>query len=48
MNYPRLGLAALGGTVASFDFGFLVLWLVPALFKEAHKYPPSRARPPST
>lgn len=48
MNYPRPGLAALGGTVASFDFGFLVLWLVPALFKEAHKYPPSRARPKST
>ena len=39
MNYPRLGLAALGGTVASFAFGFLVLWLVPALFDEAHKYP---------
>ena len=39
MNYPRLGLAALGGTVASFGFGFLVLWLVPALFEEARKYP---------
>lgn len=39
MNYPRLGLAALGGTVASFAVGFLVLWLVPALFEEAHKYP---------
>ena len=39
MNYSRLGLAALGGTVASFAFGFLVLWLVPALFEEAHKYP---------
>ena len=39
MNYPRLGLAALGGTVASFAFGFLVLWLVPALFDEARKYP---------
>lgn len=39
MNYPRLGLAALGGTVASFAFGFLVLWLVPALINEAHKYP---------
>jgi hypothetical protein len=39
MNYSRLGLAALGGTVASFAFGFLVLWLVPALFNEAHKYP---------
>jgi hypothetical protein len=39
MNYLSLGLAALGGTVASFAFGFLVLWLVPALIKEAHKYP---------
>ena len=39
MNYSRLGLAALGGTVASFVFGFLVLWLVPALIKEGHKYP---------
>ena len=39
MNYPRLGLAALGGTVASFAFGFLVLVLVPALMDEANKYP---------
>jgi len=39
MNYSRLGLAALGGTVASFAFGFLVLWLVPSLIKEGHKYP---------
>jgi hypothetical protein len=39
MNYSRLALAALGGTVASFAFGFLVLWLVPALFEEGHKYP---------
>lgn len=39
MNYPRLGLAALGGTVASFAFGFLVLLLAPALFDEARKYP---------
>ena len=39
MNYSRLGLAALGGTVASFAFGFLVFWLVPALFDEARKYP---------
>ena len=39
MNYPRLGLAALGGLVASFAFGFLVLWLAPALLDEAHKYP---------
>lgn len=39
MNYLRLVLAALGGTVASFAFGFLVLWLLPALIDEAHKYP---------
>ena len=39
MNYPRLALAALAGTVASFAFGFLVLWLVPPLFEEARKYP---------
>jgi hypothetical protein len=39
MNYSRLGLAALGGMFASFAFGFLVLWLVPALFEEGHKYP---------
>jgi Protein of unknown function (DUF1761) len=39
MNYLSLGLAALGGTVASFAFGFLVFWLVPGLIKEGHKYP---------
>jgi hypothetical protein len=39
MNYSRVGLAALRGTVAYFVFGFLVLWLVPALISEAHKYP---------
>ena len=39
MNYSRLGLAALGGLVASFAFGFLVFWLVPALINEGHKYP---------
>ena len=39
MNYSRLVLAALGGLVASFAFGFLVMWLVPALFEEGHKYP---------
>ena len=38
MNYSRLALAALGGTVAHFAFGFLVLWLVPALINEGHKY----------
>ena len=39
MNYSRLALAALGGTVASFAFGFLVFWLVPGLIQEGHKYP---------
>jgi hypothetical protein len=39
MNYSRLALAALGGTVASFAFGFLVFWLLPGLIKEGHKYP---------
>lgn len=39
MNYPRLGLATLGGTVAYFAFGFLVIMLVPALIDESHKYP---------
>ena len=39
MNYSRLALAALGGTVTSFAVGFLVMWLVPALFEEGHKYP---------
>ncbi len=39
MNYSRLALAALGGTVASFAFGSLVFWLVPSLTNEAHKYP---------
>lgn len=39
MNYLRLGLAALGGTVASFAFGTLVFVLVPGLINEGHKYP---------
>ena len=39
MNYSRLALAALGGTVAYFALGFLLVWLVPALINEAHKYP---------
>jgi hypothetical protein len=39
MNYSRLALAALGGTVASFVFGGLVFFLVPSLIKEAHKFP---------
>jgi len=39
MNYSRLALAALGGTIASFAFGFLLIWLAPALMEEGHKYP---------
>jgi hypothetical protein len=39
MNYLSLALAALGDTVASFAFGFLVFWLAPGLIKEGHKYP---------
>jgi len=39
MNYSRLALAALGGTVTSFVVGSLVFWLVPAVIIEAHKYP---------
>ena len=39
MNYSSLALAALGGTVASFAFGFLLFWLVPALINESRKYP---------
>jgi uncharacterized membrane protein len=39
MNYSSLALAALGGTVASFAFGFLLFWLAPGLIKEAHKFP---------
>lgn len=38
MNYSRLGLAALGGTVAHFAIGFLVLLLAPGLMDEARKY----------
>lgn len=38
MNYPRLGLAALGGTVAYFACGFIVFWLVPALINESRKH----------
>ena len=39
MNYSSPGLAALGGTVAYFSFGFLLFWLVPALINESRKYP---------
>ncbi len=39
MNYLSLALATLGGMVAYFAYGFLLMWLVPALIDEAHKYP---------
>jgi magnesium-transporting ATPase (P-type) len=39
MNYSRFVLAAFGGLIAHFAFGFLVLWLVPVLINEGHKYP---------
>jgi uncharacterized membrane protein len=39
MNYSRLALAALGGTVAYFAFGALVFVLLPQLIKEARKHP---------
>jgi uncharacterized membrane protein len=39
MNYSSLALAALGGTVAYFAFGFLLFWLAPALINESRKYP---------
>jgi hypothetical protein len=39
MNYARLGLAALGGMVSSFAFGFLVFWLVPGVINESRKHP---------
>jgi len=38
MNYSRLALAALAGTVAHFAFGFLVFWLLPGLIREGRKY----------
>ena len=39
MNYSSLALAALGGTVAYFAYGFLLLWLAPGLINESRKYP---------
>ena len=39
MNYLSLALAALGGTIANFAVGFLVMFLAPALFEEAAKFP---------
>ncbi len=39
MNYSSLALAALGGTVASFGYGFLLMWLLPAAFEAPLKHP---------
>jgi hypothetical protein len=39
MNYPRLALAAAGGTVAYFAVGFLAFGLLPVLRNEYAKYP---------
>jgi hypothetical protein len=39
MNFFSLLLAALGGTVASFAFGFLMFGLAPGLMEEFRKYP---------
>lgn len=38
MNYARLALAALGGMVAQFAVGFLLLWLLPGLLLESRKH----------
>ena len=39
MNYPRVGLAALGGTVMYFLFGFIAFGAMPALRNEFAKFP---------
>jgi hypothetical protein len=39
MNYSRLALATVGGTVVYFGFGFLVFGLLPYLRSEYGKYP---------
>src|SRR5436305_9632881 len=39
MNYLRVGLAALGGTVVYFAFGFLVFGVLPFLRREYAKFP---------
>lgn len=39
MDYLRLGVAAFGGTVAYFAFGFVVFGALPILRKEYAKYP---------
>jgi hypothetical protein len=44
MNYLSLALTTLGGTVASFGFGFVVMWLAPALFEASHHNPAARPK----
>jgi len=39
MNYPRLALAAVGGTVAYFVVGFIMFGLLPVLRNEYARYP---------
>jgi hypothetical protein len=39
MNYTRLVLAAIGGTIAYFAFGFLVFGALPLLRREYARYP---------
>jgi len=39
MNYMRVALAAVGGTVAYFAFGFAVFGMLPILNNEYRKYP---------
>jgi hypothetical protein len=39
MDYPRIALAALGGTVTYFAFGFVVFGALPFLRKEYAKFP---------
>jgi hypothetical protein len=45
MNYARLALAALGGTVACFAVGGLLFVLMPSLIAEVRKYPAVYRRP---
>ena len=39
MNYGRIAVAAVGGTVAYFAAGFAIFVLVPQMMDEARKYP---------
>jgi len=45
MNYARLALAAIGGTVACFAVGGLLFVLMPSLIAEVRKYPAVYRRP---